>query len=104
MSRSPWQGDSAPTPDAGAVRREFCHVSQTLLLDLERAFGARRNHDGQRGSELWVEEQARLSPLPATPFVLSRMTPVEVSSQALVKVEGASYSTPSRWARLQVTA
>jgi hypothetical protein len=35
---------------------------------------------------------------------VSRMTPVEVSSQALVKVEGASYSTPSRWARLQATA
>ena len=30
--------------------------------------------------------------------------PVEVGSQALVKVEGASYSTPSRWARLQATA
>ena len=79
-------------------------VSQALLLDLERAFSARRNRDGQRASELWVEEQARLSPLPATPFVVSRMTPVEVSSQALVKVEGASYSTPSRWARLQATA
>jgi transposase len=69
-------------------------VSQALLRDLEQAFGTRRNHDGQRASELWVEEQARLSPLPATPFVVSRMTPVEVSSQALVKVEGASYSTP----------
>lgn len=79
-------------------------VSQALLRDLEQAFGTRRNHDGQRASELWVEEQARLSPLPATPFVVSRMTPVEVSSQALVKVEGASYSTPSRWARLQATA
>jgi len=79
-------------------------VSQALLLDLERAFSARRNRDGQRASELWVEEQARLSPLPATPFVVSRMTPVEVSSQALVKVEGACYSTPSRWARLSATA
>jgi transposase len=79
-------------------------VSQALLLDLEQAFSARRNRDGQRTSELWAEEQARLSPLPAIPFVVSRMTPVEVSSQALVKVEGASYSTPSRWARLQATA
>src|SRR5271169_2061994 len=60
-------------------------VSQALLLDLEQAFSARRNRDGQRTSELWAEEQARLSPLPAIPFVVSRMTPVEVSSQALVK-------------------
>jgi hypothetical protein len=32
------------------------------------------------------------------------MTPVEVSSQALVKVEGACYSVPSRWARLSAAA
>ena len=79
-------------------------VSQALLLDLEQAFSAHRNRDGQRASELWAEEHARLSPLPAAPFVVSRMTPVEVSSQALVKVEGACYSVPSRWARLPAAA
>jgi transposase len=79
-------------------------VSQALLLDLEQAFSARRNRDGRCASELWAEERARLLPLPAAPFVVSRMTPVEVSSQALVKVEGACYSAPSRWARLQATA
>src|SRR5271156_2222077 len=79
-------------------------VSQALLLDLERAFSARRKREGKGASELWGEEHARLLPLPAIPFVVSRMTPVEVSSQALVKVEGACYSTPSRWARLQATA
>src|SRR5260370_19597236 len=79
-------------------------VSQALLLDLERAFSMRRNRDGQRASELWVEERARLLHLPAAPCAVSRMTPVEVSSQALVKVEGACYSAPSRWARLQATA
>jgi transposase len=79
-------------------------VSQALLLDLEQAFSARRNRDGRCASELWAQERARLLPLPAAPFVVSRMTPVEVSSQALVKVEGACYSAPSRWARLQATA
>ena len=79
-------------------------VSQALLLELEQAFSAHRNRDGQRASELWTEEHGRLLPLPAAPFVVSRMTPVEVSSQALVKVEGACYSVPSRWARLPAAA
>jgi hypothetical protein len=30
--------------------------------------------------------------------------PVEISSRAMVRLEGASYSVPSRWARLNATA
>jgi hypothetical protein len=42
--------------------------------------------------------------LPTTPFEVSEPVTVEISSRALVKVEGAWYSTPSRWARLRATA
>ena len=42
--------------------------------------------------------------LPAAPFEVSEPITVEISSRALVRVEGAWYSTPSRWARLRATA
>jgi hypothetical protein len=75
-----------------------------LLLNLEQAFNERRDVEGRSANELWAEEHARLLPLPATPFEVRRVVPVEVSSQALVRIEGASYSVPSRWARLKATA
>jgi transposase len=79
-------------------------VSQALLLNLEQGFNARRDGDSRGPNERWAEERARLLPLRATPFEVSRATPVEVSSQALVRIEGAWYSVPSRWARLGATA
>jgi transposase len=79
-------------------------ISQALLASLDQAFAARRNAEGRGANELWAEERTRLLALPATPFTVSRMEPVEVSSQSLVKVEGSWYSVPSRWARLDATA
>jgi len=73
-------------------------------VSLEQAFGGRRNTEGKSANELWAEERTRLLALPAVPFAVSRMVSVEVSSQALVKVEGATYSVPSRWARLTADA
>ena len=82
----------------------LAEISQALLLQLEQAFTARRSAGGSSASELWAAERPQLLPLPAAPFEVSRMAPVEVSSQSLVRVEGAWYSVPARWARLQATA
>jgi hypothetical protein len=82
----------------------LAQISQALLLNLEQAFNSRRNSEGKSATELWAEERARLLPLPASSFEPCRIIPVEVSSQALVRVEGASYSVPSRWARPKGTA
>jgi transposase len=82
----------------------LAQVSQALLLNLEQAFNSRRDREGKSAMELWAEERARLLPLPASSFEPCRIVPVEVSSQALVRIEGASYSVPSRWARLRATA
>ncbi len=100
----PRQGDSAATSHANSARGSLAEVSQGLLLSLEQAFSARRNAEGKSANELWAEERTRLLALPAVPFAVSRMVSVEVSSQALVKVEGATYSVPSRWARLSANA
>ncbi len=37
-------------------------------------------------------------------FEVRKPIPVEISSRALVRVEGGWYSVPSRWARLRATA
>ncbi len=79
-------------------------IAQRLIADLERAFAERRNAEGRSLVELWHEEQPQLLLLPAAPFEVSQPVTVEVSSRALVRVEGAWYSTPSRWARLRATA
>jgi hypothetical protein len=75
-----------------------------LITDLERAFIERRNSEGRSLAELWNEERPQLLLLPAAPFEISEPITVEISSRALVRVEGAWYSTPSRWARLRATA
>jgi transposase len=79
-------------------------VSQTLLRQLEQAFSTRRSADGSSANELWAVERQQLLPLPTVPFEVCRTQLVEVSSQSLVRVEGAWYSVPARWARLQATA
>jgi transposase len=79
-------------------------IAQMLITDLERAFAARCNLEGRRLSHLWDEERPRLMALPATPFEVSEPVTVEISSRALVRVEGAWYSAPSHWARLRATA
>jgi hypothetical protein len=79
-------------------------IAQMLITDLERAFIERRNSEGRSLAELWNEERPQLLLLPAAPFEISEPITVEISSRALVRVEGAWYSTPSRWARLRATA
>jgi transposase len=79
-------------------------ISQALLADLEESFARRRNAEGRPLTELWSEERARLLGLSATSFDISEPIPVEISSRALVRVEGGWYSVPSRWARLRATA
>jgi transposase len=78
-------------------------ISRQLLGELDAAFAAR--HDTSRpSSELWAQERMQLLPLPATSFELGKPIPVEISSRAMVRIEGAWYSVPSRWARLNATA
>jgi hypothetical protein len=78
-------------------------ISQQLLTELDAAFTA-REVAGRSSSELWAEERTHLLPVPATNFEVRKPTLVEISSRAMVRIEGAWYSVPSRWARLNATA
>lgn len=75
-----------------------------MLADLDAAFAARRDATGKPATELWAEERTQLLALPATSFEVRKAVPVEISSGAMIRIEGAWYSVPSRWARLDATA
>ena len=52
----------------------------------------------QRVWERFASEEPALRPLPDVAFEARRLQPVSVSRSALVRVEGAWYSVPERWA------
>ena len=58
----------------------------------------------ERVWERFAGEEPALRPLPEVAFEPRRLQPVSVSRSALVRVEGAWYSVPERWAGLSVTA
>lgn len=78
-------------------------ISRQLLAELDTAFAT--HHDaGTSASTRWAEERVQLLPVPATRFEVRKPLLVEISSRAMVRIEGAWYSVPSRWARLNATA
>jgi transposase len=85
---------SAPTLDA---------INQALVarLDARQALG--RDAAGQTIGTRFAEEQAVFRALPA-PFVAEATTLATVSPRALVRLEGAYYSVPCRWAGLDLVA
>jgi transposase len=89
-----------PIPQGGSLEA----IARQLLADLDAAFERRRDATGKLASELWAEERAHLLALPATGFEVRKAIPVEISSGSMVRIEGAWYSVPSRWARLSATA
>jgi len=79
-------------------------ISATVRKDVERLWKQRSHTDGRPLSVLFEEERSLLLPLPAATFDPRCLVPVAISRSATVKVEGAVYSLPERWARLDAEA
>lgn len=79
-------------------------ISAAALTDVERRWRARRHEDGRPLPVLFEEERPLLLSLPAAAFEPRCLVPVAISKSATVKVEGALYSLPQRWARLDADA
>jgi transposase len=73
----------------------LAEISEDLLAEVERSFTGQRR---------LAEERAHLRELPERPFEARKVELVNVSRRSTVKIEGASYSVPSRWASLRATA
>src|SRR5207302_726466 len=73
---------------------DLATISSALLTRLD-----------SRASERFADELRLMLPLPSTSFRSAKCLPsVGVSSRSLVKVDGASYSVWSEWARREVVA
>jgi transposase len=85
---------SAPTLEA---------INQALLARMDARLETGRDVAGETIGTRFVAETAYFRPLPA-PFVAEATTIGTVSPRALVRLEGAVYSVPTRWAGLDLVA
>ena len=79
-------------------------ISVELQAQLDKTWGQTRASDGQLLGTLYDQDQFLMKRLPAVPFDPRRVQPVVVSRSATVTVQGALYSTPTTWARLDAMA
>jgi transposase len=82
----------------------WAEVSRTLLARLDAEADHRRDAQGRTVAERFVEDRAAMRPLPPTRFEARKVVPVTIPRTAVVQVEGAWYSVPSRWKLLEGTA
>jgi transposase len=85
---------SAPTLDA---------INQALLARMDVRLESGRNVTGETIGTRFAEETTHFRVLPG-PFVAEATTVGTVSPRALVRLEGAVYSVPCRWAGLDLIA
>lgn len=82
----------------------LAQISAAVLKEVDAAWQSKVHQDDRRCCDLWQEESRKLIVLPAWPFEARRMVLVSVSSKAMVDIDRARYSVPSRWARLDARA
>jgi transposase len=78
-------------------------INQTLLARMDARLETRRDQTGATIATRFAVEVPAFRALPA-PFLAEATTVATVSPRALVRVEGAWYSVPCRWAGLDVVA
>ena len=76
-------------------------INQTLLASLDARLETGRHVAGQTIGARFAEETPHFRSLPV-PFVAEATTFCTVSPRALVRIEGAVYSVPCRWAGLDL--
>jgi transposase len=91
----------ALTPIPGAPTLDA--INQTLLAQMDARLETGRDVAGHTIGTRFAEEAAFFRPLPL-PFVAEATTIGTVSPRALVRLEGAVYSVPCRWAGLDLVA
>jgi transposase len=79
-------------------------ISERLNVELAATATTRTDAAGQSVTARFAVEQAHLRPAPAVAFEPRRVVSVAIRSTALAQVEGAHYSVPTGWARLDATA
>ena len=83
---------------------DLATMSAAALHDVDRLWRQRQHADGRLLSTLFEEDRALMLPLPDAPFEPRCMVPAAISHSSTVKVDGAVYSLPESWARLDAHA
>ena len=94
-----WQ-HLVPIPSGADLRA----ISTALLARLDAQAQSKRGADGYTIAERFVDEAARMLPLPPMPFRAASFHHVEPSRRSLVQLAGAAYSVWSDWVKLPVKA
>jgi len=94
-----WQ-HLVPIPSGADLRA----ISTALLQRIDSQTETKRGSDGRTIAERFVDEGARMLPLPPMPFRAASFHHVEPSRRSLVQVAGAAYSVWSEWVKLPVKA
>jgi transposase len=89
-----------PVPQGGSLEE----ISRALLHDIEQLAARKKDADGRTVMDRFEHELGAMLPLPPRPFEARRALPVSIRSTSTVRVEGAWYSVPGAWARLEATA
>jgi hypothetical protein len=79
-------------------------IADGVLAAVHKAAKSKVDCEGRTVLDRFAVEVEKLCSLPGHPFEARRVKLVQVSKQALVRVDGVQYSVPSHWARLQATA
>ena len=79
-------------------------IAEELLAGIDHAARQRRDARGVSVAERFAQKCEVLRPLPLRPFDPRKVMAVSIRSTSTVKVEGAWYSVPSHWARLEAMA
>lgn len=86
------------------VGETLSEIAERVLQEVVRHAALKHNPMGESVADRLAVEQQSMRQLPAVPFAARVVRLLSVSRSATVQIEGAIYSVPSRWARLEVTA
>lgn len=94
-----WQ-ELVPIPSGPDLRT----ISAALLQRLDRRQTTKRDAQGRSIAERFVDERARMLPLPSVPFRAASFHHVGVTRRSLIPLYGAVYSVWTDWVKLSVKA
>jgi transposase len=83
---------------------DLATISKTLIAGLDRQAETQRDRRGRTIAERFADERAEMLELPQHAFRAAAVVTVAVTPRSLVRIEGAYYSVPCRWAGLALTA
>jgi transposase len=89
-----------PIPEGNSLQE----IANRLLSDIKDQAERKLNREGRTVAECFEEERLSLTGLPDRAFDARSLRHLTASSSSTVHIEGATYSVPSRWARLDLKA